>query len=267
MARSHPQPKSAPVTGREKPLLATTTGEPFQPVRLYYAVRNAEEIRARLLKLDCIDEGASPEVLEWLYEGQAAKLTFPSGGNYARVPAHIQPIVLGRIRFPRRTAMTLQVNSTDRAIVGAQFLGPILGEAAVALRVRVINRFFSPTEGTLAELGARLDQDVVVVDPRESEHLLRWAAEGLSGKAGLEAVLEACMDKMGDLPLVEDLQLVPEEETPAFRDLDSLLRLRQVHAMEHWKGNEEVTFASMIMRAAKTGPRPIRRKRPGAGSR
>ena len=70
-------------------------------------------------------------------------------------------IVLGRLQFPRKTAMTLQTNSISRAIEGARFFGARLGPLAVALRVRLVNRCFAASEGGITELAKSLDQDVV----------------------------------------------------------------------------------------------------------
>ncbi len=48
--------------------------------------------------------------------------------------------------------MTLQANSAERAVVAARFFAPLLDPRAVAIRCRVVNRFFAAGEGTLAEL-------------------------------------------------------------------------------------------------------------------
>jgi hypothetical protein len=50
MARSQPQ------TPQQPPLLATTTNEPFQPVRLYFAVPDAGAVRAKVKRIACIQE-------------------------------------------------------------------------------------------------------------------------------------------------------------------------------------------------------------------
>ena len=50
MARSQPQ------TPQRPPLLATTTNEPFQPVRLYFAVPDAGAVRAKVKRIACIQE-------------------------------------------------------------------------------------------------------------------------------------------------------------------------------------------------------------------
>jgi len=54
-----------------------------------------------------------------------------------------------------------------------------------------------------------------------------------------------------DVPLVEDFPLVPEEETPEFRELAVTLQLCGVRALEHWQGNTHLTLAAIIVRTVK----------------
>ena len=84
-------------------LLATMTNDPFQPVRLYYAIPDERFVIERLRKLDCMAEVRSKRCWQWLYHAEAEALRFP-GGGYEDVPRERRPIVLGRIRFPQRQA-------------------------------------------------------------------------------------------------------------------------------------------------------------------
>ena len=249
---AHPKPKTRP----QPPLLATTTNEPFQPVRLYYAVPDANALMANLQGLACMNVDPTRNCLEWLFDHEAASLRFP--GTLEDVPAAMRPIVLGRLRFPRRTAMTLQTNSISRAIEGARFFGARLGPLAVALRVRVVNRCFAASEGDLTELAMMLDQDVVVVDPREGEMVLERAFKSLKSREGmLQFFKESQIGE--DVPLVEDLQLNPEEETPAFDTLATTLNFRAIRAREHWKGHTDVTLGSLIRKATEPGKKKLLR--------
>jgi len=47
--------------------------------------------------------------------------------------------------------------------------------------------------------------------------------------------VERILKSKEDIPLVEDFPLVPEEETPEYRDLGVTLHLRGVRALEHWQ--------------------------------
>ena len=237
MARSQPKPPKRP------PLLATTTNEPFQPVRLYFAVPDAGAVRAKLKRIACVQEAPAMDCWEWLFAKEAVGLRFP--GTYQDVPEALRPIILGRIRFPRTTTMTLQTNSMARALEGARFFGARLGKLAVALRVRVINRCFSAEEGDLQNLASMLDRDVVVVDPREAELVIERMVQETPNKAeALQRFIQG--DFLGeDLPMVEDLPLYPEEEAPDFQEFGTVLALRAARAMEHWYGHTGVTVGSL----------------------
>ena len=159
-------------------LLATMTNEPFQPVRLYYTVPDEAFVVRKLEKLECMVEVPQERGWQWLFHGETASMQFAAGG-FDDVPKERRPIVLGRIRFPKRHGMTIETNSIERAIAGARFFAPRLGTDVLALRCRVVNRCFAAEEGQPSKLLATLDQDVTVIDPREAEAALRREFEGV----------------------------------------------------------------------------------------
>jgi hypothetical protein len=65
--------------------------------------------------------------------------------------------------------------------------------------------------------------------------------------------LERRLKSKEDVPMVEDLPLAPEEETPEFIHLTMTLNLRLIRAMEHWRGNTDLTLAALIVRTVKEG--------------
>lgn len=103
-------------------LLATMTGEPFQPVRIYYVMLDPSLVIERLRRLECVAEAPDEGCWHWLYHAETASLRFCAG--YDDVPKDVRPILLGRIRFPNSRGMTLQTNSIARAIEAARFFGP-----------------------------------------------------------------------------------------------------------------------------------------------
>jgi hypothetical protein len=54
-----------------------------------------------------------------------------------------------------------------------------------------------------------------------------------------------------DMPEVEDIPLIPEDETPEFRDLSNCLPFRHLRAFEHWRGNTHLALAAIIARVAR----------------
>ena len=240
---------TTPTTDRH--LLVTMTNEPFQPVRLYYAVVDHALIRRKLAGLRCVVEAPSEGCRQWLFHAEAASLRFP-GGGYDDVPKKARPIVLGRIRFPEHGTMTLETNSLDRAIAGARFFGPRLGPAVVAMRCRLVNRCFAAHEGQPDKLMATLDRDVTVIDPRVAEAALKHRFAGVRSTQDAERVaaesFEEHLKSKDDVPMVEDFPLAPEEETPDFNHLATTLQFRFVRAFEHWRGNTDLTLVAIILR-------------------
>jgi len=243
---------------RRRCLLATMTNEPFQPVRLYYTVPDKSFVVRTLQKLECMVEAPNERCWQWLFHAEVASLRFAAGG-YDDVPKEKRPIVLGRIRFPKQSGMTLETNSIERAIAGARFFASRLGADVAAMRCRVVNRCFAAEEGLPHELMATLDHDVTVIDPREAEATLRRELEGVRPGQDPERTaaefLERRIKSKEDVPMVEDFPLAPEEETPDFQHLANTLKLRFIRAVEHWRGNTHLTLAAIIVRTFGEGMR------------
>jgi hypothetical protein len=247
---------------KDRPLLVTTTSEPFQPVRLYYRTPGHPGVVRKLRRLECMREDRRERCWRWLFHAEAASLRFV--GGYEDVPEAMRPIVLGTIRFPRSRAMTVETNSIPRAIEGARFLGPRLGLGTVATRVRLVNRFFAADEGPLLELTKTIDRDVTVIDTREAEAELTAALAGARSIEDAERTARELLRRrpahQPDVPEVEDFPLAPEEETPDFQRLATALQFRLTRAVEHWNGNTHVTLTSLIQNA-------VQQARSGGGPR
>lgn len=232
----------------KKPLLATKTGEPFQPVRLYFRIPGKMAVVKVFAGLRCFEEDDAGRSWNWLYQDEASALTF--GRLSGEVPPDAHPLIIGRFRFPDKQAMVLELRSFERAIQAAKFFGPILGPKVVLVRARVINRWFEGAEAArgLERLDRLLDANVVRIDPKDAEDAFDRAMAGAVTRAEKERAMAAYAEerRRKDVPLVEDFPLAPEEETPEFRDLTMTLRLRALRASEHWKGNTHLTLADVI---------------------
>lgn len=234
-------------------LLMTLTNEPFQPVRLYYSIPDRAWVSRKLDALECLVEVPEEQCWQWLFHAEAASLRF--GGGYEDVPKERRPIILGRIRFPTERSMILQTNSIARAIGAAKFFAPYLGPECAAIRLRLANRLFAGEEGRPEELMKILDQDVTVIDPREAEAAFAWELKDARTKEVAERVIAESVERRlrskEDVPLIEDFPLAPEEEIPDFRHLAFTLQLRLIRAMEHWRGNTDLTLTALIVRMVK----------------
>jgi hypothetical protein len=249
--------KKTPKQSGSRCLLATMTKEPFQPVRLYYSIPGRSFVTEQFRNLRCMVEVPPERCWQWLYHAEAASLQIAAG--YNAVPVEKRPIVLGRIRFPEDGRMTLQTNSIDRAVAAARFFAPRLGPEVTAMRVRLVNRCFAADEGQPDELMKVLDRDVTVIDPRDAEAALSRDFKGVrtmeDAERSAKTSLQRKLASKKDVPMVEDFPLAPEEESPEFRDLGATLGFRLVRAVEHWRGNTDLTLAAIIVRTIEDGIR------------
>lgn len=242
---------------KDRVLLATVTGEPFQPVRLYYMIPSKPFVTRILSELRCMDEDREDRRWVWLYTAEAEPLTFQR--RHAELPPEVHPVVIGALRFPKKAGMTLELRSFERAIAAAKFFGPILGPRVVARRARVINRWFDAKEfvGGPDELGRHLDQNVTTIDPRVAEQRMEQYLSGAKTQEEKQRALERYYEdkrrERRDVPLIEDFPLAPEEETPDFMHLAMTLRLRSLRAYEHWNGNTNLILQDIIYRLAEQG--------------
>jgi hypothetical protein len=241
-------------------LLVGSTGEPLQPVRLYGHSPDEDEraLGRRLRELRCIQSSRRPDQLDWMYRDEAAHLDFGAWSGSAQPKS--EPIVLGTWQFLPRGPV-LAVRSFHRALLAARFFGPRLGPRFAFIRMRQLNRWVGANEipgRDLSRLDALLDHHVTVIDPQAGERELRELVEASRGSADREAfVHEQLVRRDRPLPDVEDCPLYPEEESPDFRDLDFLLRLRFVLACDHWQGRTERTLRDVIVDAlARAGSKP-----------
>jgi hypothetical protein len=215
-------------------LLVTMTHEPFQPVRLCYGIPSRTFVTERLATLGCVVEDRETRSWQWLYRAEASSLEFFAG--FHDVPPEVQPVILGRLRFPKSGGMTFQLNSTPRAIAAARFFGPLLGPDVVLHRCRVVNRCFAAAEATgdPEALLKTLDQNVTIVDPAKREARFAESFKGVKTLEDAErastASLARRLKEKDDVPPVEDFPLCPEEETPNFDSLAMTLQLRLVQA-------------------------------------
>jgi hypothetical protein len=236
-------------------LLVTSTREPFQPARLYFSVPSKAVVTNVFAKLECTEQEPGGRVWSWLYLGEAKALTF--GVPYEQVPAEVQPIVLGRFKFPDRRRMVFEVRSFARAYEAAKFFGPILGKGVVAERARVINRWFNASEiaNGLDRLDRLLDANVTIIDPLKTEAELEQAMAGAKTPREKRLAWDTYHEsrRRQDVPLVEDFPLAPEEETPEFLHLTTTLQFRALRAWEHWRGNTRLTLADIIHRTVEQG--------------
>jgi hypothetical protein len=223
-----------------KTLVTTSTGEPFQPVRLYYEIRNRNILLGRFKRLRCIVYDAKGDRWCWHYEQEAKSLEFQK--PYSAIAKEFRPLVLGYFKFESDTLVSLNLRSIDRALKAAGFFREkVPHQAWQVTRVRLVNFLTAaPEEGT-PDLTVEdfLDVDTVTIQnddefERKLEAINALYPDIESRRNALNQHLEQSLQK--PLAPVEEFSTGLENEFD-FDQFVMALRMRLIVAVQHWDGN------------------------------
>jgi len=231
----------------DQPLLATMTGDYFQPVRLIYKVLNRSGLLRAFKKLRCLEYDVSQKRWVWLYAHEAKNLRFQR--SYAQFPKELHPIVIGAFFLRTNETLLLDLRSCERALLAIPFFDTHLPRRLVELQfAMVVNRLFPATKANV-----KLTPDALFDGP-------------IGTGIDLEALVQRLAEKTVDIrdpeekakAMLEDLEFgakapLPEiERFPVHYAEDGIegfklaLLLRQTVAMKHWLGNPEYTLGDAI---------------------
>jgi hypothetical protein len=231
----------------DQPLLATMTGEHFQPVRLHYKVLNRPGLLRAFEKLRCLDYDPSRKRWVWLYAHEAKRLRFQR--SYTQLPKELQPIVIGTFFLRSKETLLLDLRSCERALQAIPFFDSHLPrKLVVPEEAEVVNRLFPATKANMnltpdtlfdSRIGTGVDPDALVqrlaektADVRDPDEKLRVALADLTSRA------------KEPLPEIERFPVHYAED--GLGGLEVALRLRQTVAMQHWLGHPEYTLGDAI---------------------
>ena len=237
----------------DQPLLATMTGEHFQPVRLHYRVLNRTGLLRAFEKLRCLDYDPTRKRWVWLYAHEAKRLRLPR--SYAQFPKELHPIVIGAFFLRSTETLLLDLRSCERAMVAIPFFDTHLPRRLIELEdAEVVNRLFPATKENQkltpdalfdARIGTGLDTDALVQRLAEKTAHARDPGEKIDiALADLQARARE------PLPEVERFPVHYAED--GIGGFELALRLRQMVAMQHWLGNAEYTLGDAIQSIAGT---------------
>jgi hypothetical protein len=203
----------------DQALLATITGEAFQPVRLYYRVVDREAVLRAFRKLRCVDYDATQKRWVWLYQHEASSLRFKR--SYADLPKQLRPIVLGSFFLRGADTLILDVRSPERALAALRFFDKHLPrKAAQVTEAEIVNKLF-PLAG--------------------NEHL---------APAQLFDHQESARRDPEALPDIDRLPIRFYED--GIDQFALAVKVRQIVASEHWLGNTKCSLLDAIKMVTST---------------
>ncbi len=242
----------------EKTLISTYTGEPSQPVRVYYQVTNPKTVLGVFKKLRCVYFEQALNRWRWIYEHEAKKLRFEM--SYSKIPKEAKPIILGDFFFRGERELLLEVRSFDRAIKAIDFFEKRINfRAAQATKLRVVNRFFAASEFNVEQLLAPpydrfFDGDEVDLPAPLLKETEFGSKSQLNEEDSQSAELEELEAQLKEkIPEIEEIPLdFYRDSSLSWSRLQLALTLRNIEAYQHFSGNESFSQYDLIEQMAES---------------
>ena len=239
---------------QEKTLITTHTGEPSQPVRIYYHVVKPKTVERIFEKLRCVYFEKPLQRWRWIYEHEAKKLRFERA--YSKIPKEAKPVVIGEFFWRSNQELLLEVRSFERAIQALEFFEKRINpRVAIATKLRVVNRFFTAEEPQVAELlespyDRFFDGDEVYIpDPLEfSKEVVQIQQSQNSIDQSSPPWLQYLENKFKEqLPEIEEIPLdVYRDKKLDSTRLQMALAFKTIEANQHFEGNESFSQYDLI---------------------
>jgi hypothetical protein len=234
----------------DKPVLATITGELFQPVRLHYRVFDDKGLLQALTKLNCVKHDPPRQRWVWLYENEARGLSFKQ--SYAQISEKLRPIVLGSLIHRTSDTLLLDLRSHERAMEAIPFFDKHIPRGVARVTVaEVANKLYSTDNPQISPEDVFEQQPATVRDPEaEFQRLAEQVKQGRSFRARLDIVRKA-FQSATQKPLPETERIPVHYYEDGIGGFKLALTLRQIVAREHWSGNAKYTLLDAIKATTK----------------
>lgn len=224
-------------------LACTTTGEIFQPIRIYYRVTDINQLVAHFSRLRCMEYDAPRERWVWLYAGEARKLKFQNKAD------EDNPVVLGEFIRKEDNEVVLNLRSIERAIEAIVFFDRYVPRnVAQVTYVTIINKLFSLEEAfSITRLDHLFERENITVrDPNAITQELLEIKASIAEERQRQQAMSNYLDRLTKQPEPEIEKFPTNYYTEGIESLRFTLNLRQIVAFQHWQGNLAYTAMDAI---------------------
>ena len=228
-------------------LCETVIGEPYQPVRVYYRVLKKGALLGRFKRLKCIQPEGKGNRWNWLYLGEAREIAYDI--PYTEIPKEYRPVQLGYFEWRSPEELHLNVYSLQGVVKALEFFDrKINRHLMIPEKLRVVNQCFDESD-TLSTNRPHpsFDEffdgdDVFIPDSNQlKERIAQIEAEYEDPKDRSDALDEFIREDYQKVsPTVEEIRFHLEDDGWTMV-LSLSLMLKQIEAIEHWKGNKHYT--------------------------
>lgn len=223
--------------------LWTKTGELFQPVRLYYAIRKPQKIQKCLHALQCMRSESTPNRWIWLYTAEASTIALEKKTVHLKKPVELGTLVL----FGEHN-LFLDVHSIERALAAMMFFDRRLPRRLVKMsHVSIVNSLFDPHTAHTFQFPACPASDAQANDPiltifQRLDALTKRGHTPQEKRDAVASYLQATVTPV--FPRIEHLALRFSRKT--YRQIRFLLESRQYVAIQRWKGYDQITLTDYV---------------------
>jgi hypothetical protein len=243
---------SVPQAKQKRQLVVTKTGEPYQPIRVYFQVSNYKTLLRAFDKLNCVAWEDLPQRWIWLYEQETRKLRFDI--SYKDIAKVDRPLILAEMTFPSQSEMYFDARSVDRALYGIEFFSKRINwRVAKATRLRIVNHFFSVEQVKQQPLheyyGDFFDRaDVKIPDPVALTAKLDEIEATHADSDERIAAIDAYFAEEAKQPLAEVEEIEIDFQDFGMMPITMALKMRQIEAFERWHGNTSINQLEIMQR-------------------
>jgi hypothetical protein len=222
----------------EKQSVQTLTGELFQPVRLYYRLRDKSAVQAAFNKLRCMNFDKSGDRWVWLYDNEAKKLKFKK--PWSSIPRESRPIVLGSFYSRVDKETYLDIGSIERALAAIAFFDQHVKRTAAELTyIAIYNRL--PTNQA-EHPGSCFDKLFASVDTSAIDRKLDDKMNEVAGLLKSGRVEDVLNDRRFEL-----VEAFPANyDTDGLEHIRTTLMMRQTVALKRWEGQLDYCLADLF---------------------
>lgn len=230
----------------DQPILATLTGEYFQPVRLHYRVVDDAGLLRAFQKLRCLDYDATQQRWVWLYDYEAKRLRFKQ--SYAQIPTHLHPMVIGSFFLRTSDQLLLDLRSCERATLAIPFFDKHLPRrVAKVTEAEVVNKLFAATGNMKLTPDGLFDHQASTFrDPDAIVQRVRDLTAHVQDPQEKFRIAFEDMQSGAKQPLPEIERFPIHYYEDGLQGFATSLRMRQIVALQHWLGNSTYTLFDVI---------------------
>ena len=224
-----------------KPIVMTTTNEPFMPIRLYYTICHMNTFLKNIRALDCITF-AEPHHFYVSYWKEAKNLGLSV--KHTDVPKPLYPIIIAHGFIMKEHTLHLNLRSFDRGLKMIEWINQHIKSTDLRLtHIASYNALTYVNESTIHSTMShdydefRSEQTLTILKPEDVRDRLEKATALIHDPTEKMRVTTQLLKHMEEEDFARTEKYPAHYYEDGIESIEFALNLRLLVAIEHWKGN------------------------------